>query len=102
MIEGDNRRAAYLQIDALGLFPIAVSETKEQSFSLENFLASLRPVRYDDIIFFTRQLQTVIRAGIPMLTGLRALEEQTSNVKLRAAIREMAQEIDKVASLADA
>ena len=102
MIEGDNRRAAYLQIDALGLFPIAVSETKEQSFSLENFLASLRPVRYDDIIFFTRQLQTVIRAGIPMLTGLRALEEQTSNVKLRAAIREMAQEIDKGASLSDA
>jgi type II secretory pathway component PulF len=102
MIEGDNRRAAYLQIDALGLFPIAVSETREQSFSLENFLASLRPVRYDDIIFFTRQLQTVIRAGIPMLTGLRALEEQTSNVKLRAAIREMAQEIDKGASLSDA
>jgi type II secretory pathway component PulF len=102
MIEGDNRRAAYLQIDALGLFPIAVSETKEQSFSLENFLASLRPVRYDDIIFFTRQLQTVIRAGIPMLTGLRALEEQTSSVKLRAAIREMAQEIDKGASLSDA
>ena len=102
MIEGDNRRAAYLQIDALGLFPIAVSETKEQSFSLENLLASLRPVRYDDIIFFTRQLQTVIRAGIPMLTGLRALEEQTSNVKLRAAIREMAQEIDKGASLSDA
>jgi len=102
MIEGDNRRAAYLQIDALGLFPIAVSETKEQSFSLENLLVSLRPVRYDDIIFFTRQLQTVIRAGIPMLTGLRALEEQTSNVKLRAAIREMAQEIDKGASLSDA
>jgi len=102
MIEGDNRRAAYLQIDALGLFPIAVSETKEQSFSLENLLVSLRPVRYDDIIFFTRQLQTVIRAGIPMLTGLRALEEQTSNVKLGAAIREMAQEIDKGASLSDA
>jgi len=102
MIEGDNRRAAYLQIDALGLFPIAVSEINERSFSLENFLASLRPVRYDDIIFFTRQLQTVIRAGIPMLTGLRALEEQTSNIKLRAAIREMAQEIDKGASLSDA
>ena len=102
MIEGDNRRAAYMQIDALGLFPIAVSETKEQSFSLENALASLRPVRYDDIIFFTRQLQTVIRAGIPMISGLRALEEQTSNVKLKAAIKEMVQDIDKGSSLSDA
>jgi type II secretory pathway component PulF len=102
MIEGDNRRAAYMQIDALGLFPIAVSETKEQSFSLENAFASLRPVRYDDIIFFTRQLQTVIRAGIPMISGLRALEEQTSNVKLKAAIKEMVQDIDKGSSLSDA
>jgi type II secretory pathway component PulF len=102
MIEGDTRRAAFMQIDALGLFPIAVIETKEQTFSLDNTLASLRPVRYDDIIFFTRQLQTVIRAGIPMITGLRALEEQTSNVKLKVAIKEMVQDIDKGSSLSEA
>jgi type II secretory pathway component PulF len=102
MIEVDSRRAAYMQIDALGLFPIAVSETREQSFSFENVFASLRPVRYDDIIFFTRQLQTVIRAGIPMISGLRALEEQTSNVRLKAAIKEMVQDIDKGSSLSDA
>ncbi len=102
MIEVDSRRAAYMQIDALGLFPIAVSETREQSFSFENAFAALRPVRYDDIIFFTRQLQTVIRAGIPMISGLRALEEQTSNVKLKAAIKEMVQDIDKGSSLSDA
>jgi type IV pilus assembly protein PilC len=102
MIEVDSRRAAYMQIDALGLFPVAVSETREQSFSFENAFASLRPVRYDDIIFFTRQLQTVIRAGIPMISGLRALEEQTSNVKLKAAIKEMVQDIDKGSSLSDA
>ncbi len=101
VIEGDNKRSAYLQIDALGLFPIAVSETKEQSFSFDNFLATLKPVRYDDIIFFTRQLQTVIRAGIPILSGLRALEEQTSNARLKGAIKEMVQDIDKGASLSD-
>mgnify|MGYP001468003389 FL=1 len=102
IIEGDNRRAAYAQIDALGLFPVTVSEAREEIFSIENFLTALKPVRYDDIIFFTRQLQTVIRAGIPILSGLRAIEEQTSNVKLRGAIREMVQDIDKGASLSDA
>lgn len=102
IIEGDNRRAAYAQIDALGLFPVTVSEAREEIFSIESFLTALKPVRYDDIIFFTRQLQTVIRAGIPILSGLRALEEQTSNVKLRGAIKEMVQDIDKGASLSDA
>lgn len=102
IIEGDNRRAAYAQIDALGLFPVTVSEAREEIFSIESFLTALKPVRYDDIIFFTRQLQTVIRAGIPILSGLRAIEEQTSNVKLRGAIKEMVQDIDKGASLSDA
>lgn len=51
IIDGDSRQAAYMQIDALGLFPVAVSETREQSFSFENAVASLRSVRYDDIIF---------------------------------------------------
>lgn len=101
VIEGDTMRAAYLQIDALGLFPVSVLETREQAFSWENAFASLRPVRYDDIIFFTRQLQTVIRAGIPIITGLRALEEQTSSVKLKEAIKEMVQDIDKGSSLSD-
>lgn len=104
IIEGDDRRSAYMQIDALGLFPVAVSETRDEawSLSLDGVLASLRPVRYDDIIFFTRQLQTVIRAGIPIIAGLRALEEQTANGKLKEAIRQMAQDIDKGSSLSDA
>jgi type II secretory pathway component PulF len=102
VIEGDNRRAAYVQIDAMGLFPVTVSETRERSYSLENTFASLRPIRYDDIIFFTRQLQTVIRAGIPMISGLRALEEQTSNVRLKVAIRDICQDVDKGTSFSDA
>ncbi len=37
-----------------------------------------------------------------MLSGLRAIEEQTSSVKLKVAIKGMVQDIDKGASLSDA
>ena len=41
VLEGDNKRAACLQIDALGLFPVSVSETKERTFSFKiSWLAS--------------------------------------------------------------
>jgi len=102
IIEGDSRRAALVQIDALGLLPVAVTEKKERSFSFDYTFASLRRVRHDDLIFFTRQLQTVIRAGIPMISGLRALEDQTSNSRLKGAIRDVCQDIDKGSSLSDA
>jgi type IV pilus assembly protein PilC len=102
VIEGDSRRAALTQIDALGLLPVAVQEKKEKSFSLDYTFASLMRVRHDDLIFFTRQLRTVIRAGIPMISGLRALEEQTFNPKLKGAIRNVCQDIDKGSSLSDA
>ena len=101
VMEGDDKKAVYVQIDAMGLLPVTAAETRETSF-LENTFAALQPVRYDDIIFFTRQLQTVIRAGIPMILGLRALEEQTSNVRLKSVVREICQEIDKGTAFSDA
>lgn len=101
VMEGDDKKAVYVQIDAMGLLPVTVSETRETSF-MENTFSAFQPVRYDDIIFFTRQLQTVIRAGIPMILGLRALEEQTSNTRLKSAVREICQEIDKGTAFSDA
>ncbi len=100
-IEGDDKKSVYVQLDTMGLLPVTVSETRETS-SLGNMLAALQPVRYDDIIFFTRQLQTVIRAGIPMIMGLRALEEQTSNGRLKATVREVCQDIDRGITFSDA
>lgn len=100
-IEGDDKKSVYVQLDTMGLLPVTVSETRETS-SLGNMLAALQPVRYDDIIFFTRQLQTVIRAGIPMIMGLRALEEQTSNGRLKTTVREVCQDIDRGITFSDA
>ena len=59
-------------------------------------------IKDDDLIFFTRQFQTIIRSGIPMVSGLRALEEQTNNERLSAAIKAVGQDIDKGQSLSDA
>ena len=59
-------------------------------------------IKDDDLIFFTRQFQTIIRSGIPMVSGLRALEEQTNNERLSVAIKTVGQDIDKGQSLSDA
>ena len=102
-IEAGSQRDVYVQLDARGLFPISAKETKTAgSFAIDDFLLRFQKVKYDDLIFFTRQLQTIIRAGIPVVAGLRALEEQTTSPKLKAAIKKVAQDIDRGQSLSEA
>jgi len=84
-MDADNMGAVYMQLDSLGLYPVSVSEIKEISLgtSFKNLLGNYQKITYDDLIFFTRQLQTIIKAGIPLISGLKALEEQTTKERLK-------------------
>jgi len=96
VMEGENARYVYSQLDKMGLFPISAKEDKKNaSISIKTDFALFNKVKYDDLIFFTRQLQTVVRAGIPLISGLKALEEQTNNTRLKDAIKAVYLDIDR-------
>jgi len=102
-IEAASQRDAMTQLDAMGYIPVSAKETGSRSAtSVDDFLLRFQRIKHDDLIFFTRQFQTVVRAGIPVVGGLRALESQTTNQRLRKAIGNVAQAIDKGSSLSDA
>lgn len=102
VMEGENARYVYSQLDKMGLFPISAKEDKKiASASIKTDFALFNKVKYDDLIFFTRQLQTVVRAGIPLISGLKALEEQTNNTRLKDAIKAVYLDIDRGQSFSD-
>ncbi len=102
-MDADNQRAVSAHLDSMGLFPVAVLEKKGLGgFSIEHYLTRLERVKLDDIIFFTRQLRTVIKAGVPLISGLKALEEQTNNRKLKRVIKKVWQDLDRGESFSDA
>lgn len=102
-IEAATRRDALMQLDAMGYIPVSAKETGTSgASSIDDFLLRFQRVKYDDLIFFTRQLQTVVRSGIPLVAGLRALSEQTNNQRLQQAVRNASQDIDKGSSFSDA
>ncbi len=95
-MDADSQRSVSAHLDSMGLFPVAVSQKKGVSFgSFEDLLTKLDKVKLDDIIFFTRQLRTVIKAGVPLISGLKALEEQTNNRKLKKVIKKVWQDLDR-------
>jgi len=103
LMEGENARTICSQLDAKGLLPVSVLEEKGAGLSLNigDKIALFNKVKYDDLIFFTRQLQTVVKAGIPIISGLKALEEQTTNKSLKEAIKSIYENVDKGQSFSD-
>jgi type IV pilus assembly protein PilC len=62
----------------------------------------LTPVLAPDLILFTKQFKTLIRAGVPILKLLQVLENQTDNLKLKNIVGTMSRDIKEGSSLSDA
>lgn len=62
----------------------------------------LTRIKRTEIAIFTRQLSTLLRAGIPLAECLGALFEQIENVKFKAIAGEVKTAVNEGSSLADA
>jgi general secretion pathway protein F len=58
-------------------------------------------VRPQEVAAFTRQLATLLKAGIPLAEALGALAEQAGNHKLEVALAEIRQKVNEGSALAD-
>src|SRR6266700_3396470 len=59
-------------------------------------------VRPQEVAVFTRQLATLLKAGIPLAEALGALSEQSDNKKFEAVLTEIRQKVNEGGALADA
>ena len=89
---------------AQGYIPTKVSEKKSavSDAQLRGILYFLSPVKSPELILFTKQFNTLIRAGVPMLSLLSVLQEQTEHAGLRRILGTIHQDIKEGASLYEA
>jgi len=66
-----------------------------------DFAAMLERVQPQEVAAFTRQLATLIKAGIPLAEALGALAEQGDNKKLQRILAEIRQKVNEGSTLAD-
>lgn len=66
-----------------------------------DFKGALERVRPQEVAAFTRQLATLLKAGIPLAEALGALAEQGDNKKLQMVLAEIRQKVNEGSSLAD-
>ena len=98
--EADTKDIAAKNLKAMGYVPISIAETREKSSGL-GFKKTGR-VKLDEINFFTRQLYSLQKAGLPLLAGLEAISLQTKNQYFKFVIQEITREISGGLSLSAA
>jgi type II secretory pathway component PulF len=102
-IEADSEDSAIRTLVSRGLIPSRVTaKGGAQALAWTELWARLHPIKAPELILFTTQFRTMIRAGVPMLTLLRTLETQTEDPHLKRIIIQMRQDISEGASLHEA
>jgi type IV pilus assembly protein PilC len=100
---------ALQRLREMGVFPTRVTEAKPErpvprSVSpaarlgpgwLQRRLARTPRVATGALAVFTRQLATLVGAGLPLLRGLRLLEEQEPSAALRQVVRGVARAVEE-------
>ena len=76
--------------------------TGEGLLDREIDFAFLQSVNTDDLALATRQLATLLQAGVPMVDSLTALIEQTENKALKRILSKIKTEVNEGISLGDA
>ncbi|MDC4204052.1 MAG: type II secretion system F family protein [Candidatus Manganitrophus sp.] len=91
--ETHGKEAVAGHLDSLGYIPVAIEEEKP-GLSLAEFLPQFERISSEDLIIFSRQLATLIGAGIPFMASFTALEEQTENPKLKKVIGQVRKDVE--------
>jgi type IV pilus assembly protein PilC len=103
-MEADSLDAATTMLVDGGLIPskINISSGARQTVLLGFLSKWIQPVGMLELILFTKQFRTMIRAGIPMMQLLQSLETQTESPALKKIVVGMTQDISQGSTLHDA
>jgi len=100
LVEAPNTAAASKVLHDKKLFVVQLSEKKEQAgVSLQKIS---KRVPFNDIVNFTRQMSTMIVAGLSLPESLNIIRGQTKNTIFSAAINEIEHHITSGGNFADA
>src|SRR5215217_4653598 len=97
--EGSGTMAVAHELRQQGLLVIDV---KEQSVGQKDILAPFKRIKLADLVVFSRQLATMINAGLPIVRALYVLSEQTENPKLKDVVVEVRKDVEAGLALSEA
>ncbi len=104
-IESPNAQGVASWMIATGISPILIQVKADVLKSQPAWLRALQTgssIKLVDLLLFTRQMGTMVRAGVPMIQALSGIQKSTSNQALATVIRDVRASLDKGMELSGA
>lgn len=92
-IEADNDLAVAVNLRSLGYNVISIEEEGRLKAGLSDFWQKLRRARQDELVFFSRQLASLLKAGISITVAISSIAEQTKSRFLKEAVNTVLKDI---------
>ena len=106
IIDADSARAARQKLRSDGIYPTHLEETQTDEISEKpsrlQFRLPLQRVRRAELVSTTRQLATLLSAGLPLVSALSGVLEQIKRPALRKVLSQVRERVKEGMSLASA
>ena len=102
LMEMPDQRSAAARLQGMGLIPVSIEEPSVKRKKLALPVLQFQRVSRRDVLFFTEELATLIRAGLPLDRSLTITAELAEKQALRTVIQDVLKQIKGGKSLAEA
>ncbi len=101
ILEGDTPRHIRQLLREKQLLPVTVSEVAQKEAKRQRSFSFSRGVSPGDLSLFTRQLATLVRAGLPLEESLLAVSQQTEKPRIQSIVLGVRSRVMEGHTLAD-
>jgi len=102
-IEAVSEQDVFGKLSLKGQLPLDVRELTRSKKKWEgDILSAFKRVKKKELLIFTRQMRSLLRAGVPVLDVLGAIREQTANPKLKSTVEALYSEVEEGNTLSEA
>jgi type IV pilus assembly protein PilC len=100
-IEAANESAARSSLVRLDLKPLIVKQAGKEPFDVMSVFSKGGKIKIKDLVIFTRQLATMINAGVPLVRSLATLQNQTENPTFKKQLVSISKDVESGLAFAD-
>ncbi|MFH0839366.1 MAG: type II secretion system F family protein [Candidatus Omnitrophota bacterium] len=103
VLEAEDRQRLIENLRKQDLVIISITEEQSKLEAKKKFTFTFRKkIKPDELVIFSRQLATMVDAGIPLSQSIRVLGEEMENIGFKAVLKKVNDDIQTGLSLSDA
>jgi len=102
LLDASDLDQAVERLHNMGLVPVRLEPQGATKLRTDGIPFLQKRVAPRDLILFTRQLETMLDSGLPILSSLESLHEQTTHARLKPAIDRVRSDVEQGSTLTEA